>query len=339
MPDGEHLALLVRTGDKIAPVIRDRDDDLRVVPREQPVKLPEQVIDAIPGVGGDHDRSALGQPQPLHLDRVGLVGLVDHHDLGNVADADLGEHLADGCDLGPRIGIGAVDDVQDQFRVGDLFQCGPERVDELMRQMPDEAPGAGERDGGARARRPAGSSVANSESSTSTCAPVSRLSRLDLPALVYPAIATEGTSRLRRCPRCTSRPTAISASSRRSLVMRDRIRRRSVSIFVSPGPRVPIPPPPATRPPACRDSVSPQPRSRGSRYCSCASSTWALPSLLRACWAKMSRISAVRSTTLTRTMPSSLRSWLAASSPSQMTVSAPVDVTSSASSAALPAPT
>ena len=54
-----------------------------------------------------------------------------------------------------------------------------------------------------------------------------------------------------------------------------------------------------TRPPAWRDSDSPQPRSRGSRYCSWASSTWALPSLLRACWAKMSRISAVRSMTLT----------------------------------------
>ena len=87
--------------------------------------------------------------------------------------------------------------------------------------------------------------------------------------------------------------------------MRARSRRRSVSSLVSPGPRVPIPPPPATRPPACRDSDSPQPRSRGSMYCSWASSTWALPSRLRACWAKMSRISAVRSMTLTCTTPSS----------------------------------
>ena len=37
-------------------------------------------------------------------------------------------------------------------------------------------------------------------------------------------------------------------------------------------------------------------------YCSWASSTWALPSRLRACWAKMSRISAVRSMTLTCTI-------------------------------------
>ena len=37
------------------------------------------------------------------------------------------------------------------------------------------------------------------------------------------------------------------------------------------------------------------PRMRGRLYSSCASSTWSLPSALTACWAKMSRISCVRS--------------------------------------------
>ena len=122
----------------------------------------------------------------------------------------------------------------------------------------------------------------------------------------------------------SSRPVLIAAISRRSLAIVLRMRRRSVSILVSPGPRVPMPPPPATRPPACRDSDSPQPRSRGSMYCICASATCALPSRLRACWAKMSRISAVRSTTLTLTTSSRWLSWPGVSSPSQMTVSAPV---------------
>ena len=36
-------------------------------------------------------------------------------------------------------------------------------------------------------------------------------------------------------------------------------------------------------PPACRDSDSPHPRRRGSRYCICARLTCALPSRLRAC--------------------------------------------------------
>src|SRR6266702_3761128 len=151
-------------------------------------------------------------------------------------------------------------------------------------------------------------------------------------------MATDGMCRRWRRRRCTPRLIDISAISRRSLLMRDRSRRRSVSILVSPGPRVPMPPPPATRPPACRASDSPQPRSRGIRYSSWASTTCALPSLLRACWAKMSRMSAVRSTTFTLTTPSSRRSWLGVSSPSQMTVSAPAPATSAASSEALPAP-
>ena len=59
---------------------------------------------------------------------------------------------------------------------------------------------------------------------------------------------------------------------------------------------------------------------------------------LRACWAKMSRISAVRSITLTLTWSSRLRSWAGLSSPSQITVSAPVAITTSRSSATLPRP-
>ncbi len=128
-------------------------------------------------------------------------------------------------------------------------------------------------------------------------------------------------------------------SSRRSLAILVLIRRRSVSILVSPGPRPPIPPPAApTRPPAWRDRLPPQPRSRCFMYCSWASSTWALPSLLFACWAKMSRISAVRSTTLTLSLSSRLRSCAGASSPSAITVSAPSDATRLRRSDTLPEP-
>lgn len=49
---------------------------------------------------------------------------------------------------------------------------------------------------------------------------------------------------------------------------------------------------------------------------------WALPSRDLACWAKMSRMRAVRSTTLTPTTSSRARRWEGASSPSTMTVSA-----------------
>ena len=96
---------------------------------------------------------------------------------------------------------------------------------------------------------------------------------------------------------------------------------------------------PAARPPACRDSEAPQPRSRGSMYCNWASSTCALPSRLVACWAKMSRITAVRSTTLTLVTSSNARRWLGGRSSSTMMVSASSRATMPAISLALPEPT
>src|SRR5258708_4554236 len=83
--------------------------------------------------------------------------------------------------------------------------------------------------------------------------------------------------------------------------MRCRIRRRSVSSFVSPGPSVPMPPP-------GRDSASLDPTRRGIMYLSWASSTWSLPSRVRARRAKMSRMSCVRSTTFRSSAPSRFRS-------------------------------
>ena len=96
-------------------------------------------------------------------------------------------------------------------------------------------------------------------------------------------MATDGMLKRRRSWRLVSREIFISAISLRSFAILSRILRRSVSIFVSPGPRPPIPAPPAARPPAWRESESPQPRRRGNKYAICASSTWALPSLLFAC--------------------------------------------------------
>ena len=49
------------------------------------------------------------------------------------------------------------------------------------------------------------------------------------------------------------------------------------------------------------------PRMRGRLYSSCASSTCSFPSALTACWAKMSRISCVRSTTRDVSASSSAR--------------------------------
>lgn len=127
--------------------------------------------------------------------------------------------------------------------------------------------------------------------------------------------------------------------SRRSLDILFLIRRRSSSILVSPGPREPIPPPAApTLPPAWRDKDSPHPRRRGSKYSSWASSTWALPSLDLACWAKMSSMRAVRSITLIFIMSSKARRCEGVSSLSTITVSAPFSCTICFSSRAFPEP-
>jgi hypothetical protein len=98
--------------------------------------------------------------------------------------------------------------------------------------------------------------VAKSAFSTSTPAPVMRLSSEDLPALVYPTMAIEGIWLRRRSRRLISRPVFMSAISRRIFAIFSRMRRRSVSILVSPGPRVAMPPPalPEPPPPICRDS-------------------------------------------------------------------------------------
>ena len=68
--------------------------------------------------------------------------------------------------------------------------------------------------------------------------------------------------------------------------------RRSVSSCDSPGPREPMPP-------CVRERCVHRRVRRGSWYSSWASSTCRRPSCVRACWAKMSRISPLRSRTLT----------------------------------------
>jgi hypothetical protein len=98
-------------------------------------------------------------------------------------------------------------------------------------------------------------------------------------------------------PRCAALRLALrlTFSSRSSRLMRSPIMRRSSSICVSPGPpRRPMPPAGAPggssgAPGACQVLQR-------------ASSTCSLPSWLRARWAKMSRISAVRSATGTPSM-------------------------------------
>jgi hypothetical protein len=114
--------------------------------------------------------------------------------------------------------------------------------------------------------------------------------------------------------------------------MRRLILRRSVSSWVSPGPRVPLPPP------SC-DMARPRPARRGSWYSSCASSTWSWPSRVLAWRAKMSRMSCERSMTWQGSRDSMLRSCEGVRSWSKRTSEALVEATTSTISSSLPWPT
>ena len=163
------------------------------------------------------------------------------------------------------------------------------------------------RPSGRLSAREVGSSVAKSISFASTPASVKVLSRVDLPTLVYPTIATVMTSSFFRRWRSRSRCFSKASSSCSNAWMRLRICRRSLSSLLSPGPRVPMPPP-------SRDRLVPSPLRRGSRYLSCASSTCRRPALVLARWAKMSKIKVVRSMTGTSTTFSMFFCWAGASS-------------------------
>ena len=95
---------------------------------------------------------------------------------------------------------------------------------------------------------------------------------------------------------------SIAFSSLRRSSIRFSTSRRSTSNCFSPGPRMPMPI-------FSRDKWVHIRLSRGSEYCNCASSTARRASCVWARLAKMSRISSVRSSTLTPVAFSRLRVW------------------------------
>ena len=101
-------------------------------------------FDALAGAGGDEQRAGQRVPQPGQRHLVGGVDLVHHDDLRHRQRVDLAEHLADRRDLLLRVLVGAVHHVQQQVGVGDLLERGAEGLDQLMRQVPDEADGVGQ---------------------------------------------------------------------------------------------------------------------------------------------------------------------------------------------------
>ena len=179
------------------------------------------------------------------------------------------------------------DRVGDEIAAALVLEAARRRVERLEQPVADGDAGVGER---VEERRLAGVRVAGERDGR----------RLGAAALLAADVALAA-----RAPRSRSR----------SSVTRRRASRRSVSSCDSPGPRVPTPPPSRSR--CCHI-----PRMRGRLYSSCASSTWSFPSALTACWAKMSRISCVRSTTRAWSAFSSVRCCDGLSSSSTSSTSA-----------------
>src|SRR5690554_3194483 len=184
---------------------------------------------------------------------------------------------------------------------------------------------------GRTTRRRAGSRVAKSRSETSTSVPVIARKSVDFPALVYPTKANTGQAFFSLGARCKWRWARTFFNLLLTTAILRRSLRRSVSSFVSPGPRVPIPPP-------RRERISPFPERRGRRYSNWAFSTWSLASLVCARWAKMSRIKPVRSTILVSRTSSKFPAWAGVSSSSKITRSARCTRTNCRNSSILPGP-
>ena len=113
--------------------------------------------------GRHRDRARVESDEPGGLDR-GLVGLVEHHQLGHPVGADLGQHGAHGVDLAVGVGGAGVDDVHQQVGLGDHLEGGLERLHQLVGQLADEADRVGHEHGLAAGQvEPAGGGVERGE--------------------------------------------------------------------------------------------------------------------------------------------------------------------------------
>ena len=194
----------------------------------------------------------------------------------------------------------AVDDVQDEVCDQRLLECRGEALDQLGRQAADEADRVGHEIPLALVLEGAGRRVERLEQTVLDRDLGARqtLRSVDLPTFVY---RRERHRRRRGAARDSPRlPMAADAAEAPPRLRDPPVREPAVGLEL----RLTGPARADAAAHACRAAAARlplgcfhMPRMRGRLYSSCASSTWSLPSAETACWAKMSRISCVRSTT------------------------------------------
>ena len=124
-------------------MIRDDDVDRDVGGHGQLGHAPAQLVQALAGARGDEHRAGQRATQ-LGQRQIGAASiLLTTNSSGAAWPSCSATTSRSTCphrvDLPHRVGVGAVDDVQEQVGVGDLLQRRAERLDELVRQVPDEA--------------------------------------------------------------------------------------------------------------------------------------------------------------------------------------------------------
>ena len=146
--------------------------------------------EAVAVEGGDEHRLGVAQQDLAALVFGEQVGLVEHEQPRPLAGADLLQHLVDRPHVGQLALVrrGRVDDVEDQVGEHGLLQRRLERLDQLVRQLLDEADGVGQQVVAAGELDAARGRVEGVEEPVPhpdpVGVPVSALSRVDLPALV-----------------------------------------------------------------------------------------------------------------------------------------------------------
>ena len=146
----EDRGLLVQAGDDVAAVEGDAHGDVRVHRVEHQLDSGLQLGDALTGGGGGEHHVVEDVAQLRDGGGLGQVDLVDHQQLRRHLRAllagDVGDDVVDRADLLQRERVRTVDDVQDEVRLEDFLQGRTERLDQLRRQVADEADGVGHDD-------------------------------------------------------------------------------------------------------------------------------------------------------------------------------------------------
>ena len=184
---GQHLALAVHGGERRRPARRERRSSTTFASarsRRPPRRAARRCRS--PVSGRDGHRPVVPVDQPLDLGRG--VGLVEREQLGHVGRADLGQHGAHRVDLARRDRARCCRRRAPAGRTPSTTSSVERNASTSwwgsLRTKPTVSLTSTASPPGSSRRRVRGSSVANRRSSTSTPASVSRLSSVDLPALV-----------------------------------------------------------------------------------------------------------------------------------------------------------